>query len=60
MRRLWCHAPSRVAQVVTPSPVSAIHLSIGGLMDKVNVGLQLAQFSECWSPRIVGELMGSR
>ncbi|HET6477036.1 MAG TPA: cupin domain-containing protein [Thermoleophilia bacterium] len=27
-------------------------------MDKVNVGLQLAQFSECWSPRIVGELNG--
>ena len=29
-------------------------------MDKVNVGLQLAQFSECWSPRIVGELNGQQ
>ncbi len=29
-------------------------------MDKVNVALQLAQFSECWSPRIVGELNGQQ
>jgi len=28
------------------------------IMDKINLADKLARFSECWSPRIVGELNG--
>jgi hypothetical protein len=46
------------APAASPEPGAAFDPVMGGLMDKVNVGLKLAQFSEHWSPRIVGELNG--